>query len=194
MWDMNVLYSDTTADNDVVGVGPGLCYVYMHNPTSTTQGGSLTDGGSQVGTPGSLAPLQIAAYYGACTYLDERIEPCGSSCDVCRGAGIETLVVHAAPGRRGSRVGGDAATAGAFAAAFEEAPVDAELFERLRVTRKRLADAEGVPAYIIFSDAVLRAMAARVPKSEAELLAIPGIGPVKLARYGASFLETLREG
>jgi ATP-dependent DNA helicase RecQ len=89
-------------------------------------------------------------------------------------------------------VGADPRTAGAFAAAFEAAPVNPELFERLRATRKRLADAEGVPAYIIFSDAVLRHMAARVPASAAEMLAIPGIGPVKLERYGAAFLDALR--
>ena len=53
---------------------------------------------------------------------------------------------------------------------------------------------EGVPAYIVFSDAVLRAMAARLPRSEAELLDVPGVGPAKLQRYGEAFLEVLREG
>jgi len=96
--------------------------------------------------------------------------------------------------RSASRVGVDPRTTGAFSAAFEEAPVDHERFERLRATRKRLADAEGVPAYIIFSDAVLRHMAVLVPQTPAQLLAIPGIGPVKLERYGEAFLATLREG
>ena len=62
------------------------------------------------------------------------------------------------------------------------------------MTRKRLADAEGVPAYIIFSDAVLRHMAVLVPRTPAQMLALPGVGPVKLERYGEAFLETLREG
>jgi ATP-dependent DNA helicase RecQ len=60
--------------------------------------------------------------------------------------------------------------------------------------RKRLADAEGVPAYIVFSDAVLRQMAARLPRSRTELLQVSGIGPVKLDRYGEAFLEVLRGG
>ena len=53
-------------------------------------------------------------------------------------------------------------------------------------------DAESVPAYIVFSDAVLRQMAARVPKSPGEMLALSGVGPVKLERYGETFLEVLR--
>jgi ATP-dependent DNA helicase RecQ len=130
-------------------------------------------------------------------YLDETIPPCGSSCDVCRGTGIEALVAGTGSAgltpARASRVGaGDPRTAGAFAAAFETAPIDHDCFERLRATRKRLADAEGVPAYIIFSDAVLKHMAARLPRTPAEMLAIPGVGPVKLERYGEAFLETLR--
>ena len=60
--------------------------------------------------------------------------------------------------------------------------------------RKRLADAEGVPAYIVFSDAVLRGMAEHVPTSRTEMLTISGVGPVKLERYGEAFLEVLREG
>ncbi|MFN0151110.1 MAG: HRDC domain-containing protein [bacterium] len=59
--------------------------------------------------------------------------------------------------------------------------------------RKRLADAEGVPAYIVFSDAVLRQMAQSVPQTRAGLLALSGVGPVKLDRYGDAFLEVLRQ-
>ena len=69
----------------------------------------------------------------------------------------------------------------------------AQTFERLRALRKRLADAEGVPAYIVFSDAVLREMAKHAPRTRAELLGIPGVGPVKLERYGEAFLEALRD-
>ena len=56
------------------------------------------------------------------------------------------------------------------------------------------ADGEGVPAYIVFSDAVLARLAAARPTDEAGLLAVPGVGPTKLARYGAAFLRVLREG
>ena len=80
-------------------------------------------------------------------------------------------------------------------AELREADPEADaLFEKLRVVRKRLADAEGVPAYIVFSDAALRGMAARRPRTEGELLQVPGVGPVKLVRYGAAFLDALREG
>ena len=64
---------------------------------------------------------------------------------------------------------------------------------RLRALRRSLADAEGVPAYIVFSDAVLARMAATRPTDDAGLLAVPGIGPAKLARYGAAFLRELEK-
>jgi ATP-dependent DNA helicase RecQ len=117
--------------------------------------------------------------------FDEEIAPCGGSCDACRGEGIEALVGKA-PAREVRP-----ARAGAMLAA-ELSPEDAERFERLRALRKRLADAEGVPAYIVFSDAVLRQMAARVPRTRSELLALSGVGPAKLERYGEAFLEALR--
>ncbi len=125
----------------------------------------------------------------ACAYFDEALEPCGGSCDACRGITVADLVV-AAPGR-GTREPGRARTGPAFA---DEAPENPELFARLRAVRKRIADAEGVPAYIVFSDAVLRGMAARVPRDARELLAVPGVGPVKLERYGEAFLAELRRG
>jgi ATP-dependent DNA helicase RecQ len=128
-------------------------------------------------------------------YLDETIAPCGTSCDACRGVGIEALVVDVgtAAGSGGAREARVRAPGG-LGAAFENDPAGADRFERLRVLRRRLADAEGVPAYIVFSDAVLRQMAATVPETGAELLALPGIGPVKLERYGEAFLAALREG
>ncbi len=68
------------------------------------------------------------------------------------------------------------------------------LFEKLRALRKRLADERGVPAYIIFNDKVLRAMCDERPATAAELLAISGIGPKKLERYGQLFLDAIAEG
>jgi ATP-dependent DNA helicase RecQ len=131
-------------------------------------------------------------------HFDETIEPCATSCDACRGAGIETLVAmspgHAkasAPQRPTARVSGTGATAANGSAAASGNP---QLFERLRALRKRLADAEGVPAYIVFSDAVLRSMASSAPRTRAEMLEVPGVGPVKLERYGDAFLEALRDG
>jgi ATP-dependent DNA helicase RecQ len=79
-------------------------------------------------------------------------------------------------------------------AADTDVEADADLFDRLRVLRRQIADAEHVPAYIVFSDAVLREMARRTPKTPNALLSVPGIGPAKLARYGEAFLEVLRSG
>ncbi len=113
-------------------------------------------------------------------YFDETMERCQGSCDQCRGTTFLDLV----------RVT-KAARAPAAAAPVPEA--DGELFQRLRALRRALADAESVPAYIVFSDAVLTRMAAERPTDEAGLLAVAGVGPAKLARYGQAFLRVLRE-
>jgi ATP-dependent DNA helicase RecQ len=67
-----------------------------------------------------------------------------------------------------------------------------ELLARLRIIRKELADQSNVPAFVIFSDRTLREMAASLPQSEQELLAVNGVGEVKLAKYGAILLEAIR--
>ncbi len=69
--------------------------------------------------------------------------------------------------------------------------VDEAVFERLRALRKRLADEQGVPAYVVFSDATLAAMAALKPTTAEALRKVSGVGPVKLARYGEAFLAVL---
>jgi ATP-dependent DNA helicase RecQ len=66
------------------------------------------------------------------------------------------------------------------------------LFEDLKALRRRLADAKGVPAYIVFSDATLLAMAAARPLNESELRNVSGVGPKKLETYGRAFLEVLQ--
>jgi ATP-dependent DNA helicase RecQ len=74
----------------------------------------------------------------------------------------------------------------------EDGAFDAALFERLRGVRKRLAGANQVPPYVIFSDKTLQEMCRRVPASAAELRRIAGVGDVKLARYGEAFIAELR--
>ncbi len=69
---------------------------------------------------------------------------------------------------------------------------DPELFERLRALRKELADREGVPPFVIFSDISLAEMAALLPETEAEFRGIHGVGRHKLERYGPSFLDEIR--
>ena len=72
-----------------------------------------------------------------------------------------------------------------------ETDAQRELFERLRQLRKRLADAEGVPPYIVFSDATLRNLCIDLPQTESEMLAVNGVGEVKLQRYGRTFLDEI---
>jgi DNA helicase-2/ATP-dependent DNA helicase PcrA len=66
--------------------------------------------------------------------------------------------------------------------------MDEELFARLREWRLGMASAQGVPAYVVFTDATLTALAERRPTSNAELVDIAGIGPRKLALYGQAVL------
>ena len=70
-------------------------------------------------------------------------------------------------------------------------PVSDDLFQRLRALRKQLADEQGVPPYVVFSDATLRELAARKPATLTAFRAIGGVGDVKLERYGTVFLEAL---
>lgn len=70
-------------------------------------------------------------------------------------------------------------------------PADEALFEQLRALRRELAQAQGVPAYVVFSDLTLAEMAARRPATAQELLAVAGVGQTKLERYGATFLAAL---
>jgi ATP-dependent DNA helicase RecQ len=128
-----------------------------------------------------LADAPGCRWQGVVAYFDERIDPCGESCDVCRGTKFVDMVQ---PIRR---------TAEPVRTAVTFEPADDALFQRLRALRRQIADAESVPAYIVFSDAVLVRMAEARPTDEAALLSIAGIGPAKLARYGDAFLRVLRE-
>jgi len=70
---------------------------------------------------------------------------------------------------------------------------DRPLWDALRACRKRLADAQNVPPYVIFHDATLRAMLADHPQNARELRAVSGVGDSKLERYGEAFLAVLRD-
>ena len=77
------------------------------------------------------------------------------------------------------------------------APLAAEdlpLFDRLRALRKRLADARGVPPYVVFSDVTLRGLAAARPQTKDDFLAIVGIGEKKYADFGADFAAEIAGG
>jgi len=69
---------------------------------------------------------------------------------------------------------------------------DLDLWDALRACRKRLADENNVPPYVIFHDAALMQMAADKPQTPDAFLAISGVGQTKLERYGSAFLEIVR--
>jgi ATP-dependent DNA helicase RecQ len=73
-------------------------------------------------------------------------------------------------------------------------PVDDPLFERLRAWRAEAAREHGVPAYVIFHDATLRAIAEIQPTSLHDLRGVAGIGAKKLEAYGDAILEVVSEG
>jgi ATP-dependent DNA helicase RecQ len=112
-------------------------------------------------------------------YFGERIERCETSCDRC--THLDTGLASAPAPR---------IVAPIASAAPDHDP---DLFEALRALRKRLADDRGVPAYVVFNDATLREMAARRPTTEAEFLAISGVGAAKLTTYGPDFLALLSD-
>ena len=67
-----------------------------------------------------------------------------------------------------------------------------DLFEELRRVRMRLADGEGVPPYVVFSDATLIEMAAFLPQDMSEMQKLSGVGAFKLDKYCPAFLEVIK--
>ena len=117
-------------------------------------------------------------HQGLAAYLGERIAPCGASCDLCSGVDLLALAPRTAKARAPLPV--------------KPAEGDEALFSALKALRKRLADEKNIPAYVVFSDATLQQMARFKPQSDAEFLALGGVGPKKLVQYGDAFLALLR--
>ncbi len=88
-----------------------------------------------------------------------------------------------APRRRGA----------AAPAAVAAPPREQALFERLRALRKQLSDVQGVPPYVVFSDASLRQMAQRQPVTLSDFASVSGVGDRKLAQYGPAFIAAIRD-
>jgi ATP-dependent DNA helicase RecQ len=123
-------------------------------------------------------------------YFGETLPPKCESCDQCLKEDIsESVKSLAKRAKKASFV-----ASGVEPAARVRATVpaeDSELFEELKRLRAKLASERRVPAYVVFSDATLIEMAHRRPKSEAELLAISGVGTKKLETYGEVFLSLI---
>lgn len=72
---------------------------------------------------------------------------------------------------------------------FSEDP----LFVELRKLRKEIAEREGVPPFVVFSDASLKDMCLKVPQTLEEFLQVNGVGEQKLTRYAEAFLAVIME-
>jgi DNA helicase-2/ATP-dependent DNA helicase PcrA len=72
------------------------------------------------------------------------------------------------------------------------APTEADaVMKRLKAWRLERAKADEVPAYVVFHDSTLQAIAEAAPRDLADLSAISGVGPAKLDKYGAEILGVL---
>jgi ATP-dependent DNA helicase RecQ len=127
----------------------------------------------------------VLRYFGDPAAMDA----CGA-CDNCLG----TAPAREAAGRRGAR-GERSRPKPASAATASGADLEREnaAAARLRTLRRELSTKAGVPAYFVFTDATLQALARERPTTPEALLAVPGIGPVTAERYGHALLAALRE-
>jgi DNA helicase II / ATP-dependent DNA helicase PcrA len=104
----------------------------------------------------------------------DRRRPVSISCRICGTA------LLSGPERKLGRCGGC------------PSDIDEELHARLQDWRARVAAGQKVPAYVVFTDATLVALAERKPAGVAELIEIAGIGPRKLSSYGAAVLALVK--
>ncbi|MRX44431.1 DNA helicase RecQ [Agromyces kandeliae] len=125
--------------------------------------------------------LQTVGEYGVLTLTDASAEVLSGS----RQVSFRTEPERPVRASRSSRA--------AAPAAADLEPRDAELFEALRAWRASEAREQGVPAYIVFGDATLRAVAVRRPAAVAELDGISGIGAKKLDAYGEALVRVVAE-
>lgn len=76
---------------------------------------------------------------------------------------------------------------------IQHAEINTGFFDALRSLRKRIADEEGVPPYVIFTDSTLRDMCEKRPANSDAMRKVKGVGEVKLDKYGAQFLAAIAE-
>ncbi len=118
---------------------------------------------------------EILKYFGQ----HQGREGCGH-CSVCRPEEQRASVVKLA------------AAKAAKLQAIDEKDLDLDKLQKLKALRLSLARQAGVPAFVVFTDATLRAMCAHLPQTKEELLQIPGVGVRKCEQYGAEFLALLQ--
>jgi ATP-dependent DNA helicase RecQ len=131
-------------------------------------------------------------------HFAENVPVCRESCGNCTQRDLVGEARSLARDATANEFGRAARSAESLAAGRKEpassdteAAPHAELFDRLRALRKRLADERKVPAYVVFSDRTLQAMAVLKPRTSGRLLEIHGVGQKKLEEYGDHFLTEL---
>ena len=155
-----------------------------------------------------LVERTVCRHQALVAHFDERIAACGTSCDACTGETLESRMAKSGASSfgefdddgalrervRGARTPSKGSSSGSSSSLDVDAldPDERELFDELKALRRMLADEARVPAYIVFGDRVLLEMVARHPRTQAELLQVPGVGYAKLERYGDAFLDVLR--
>ncbi|MDR0397034.1 MAG: ATP-dependent DNA helicase [Oscillospiraceae bacterium] len=130
-------------------------------------------------TGGGCLRARLLRYFG-----EKPPVRCGS-CGNCAGPRIAESILAAAqaePAVRAARVKPKREASSA---------VDAELFERLKELRLSVAKAQGIPAYMVFSNATLEDMCRKHPRTLAAMLNVAGVGEHKVRAYGARFLQVL---
>ena len=117
-------------------------------------------------------------------YFGDRMSACGDNCDDCKPSELfrEHELVRTKAGKESTR-----------RQPRTVEPGSNQLFVQLKALRRQIADDQGVPAFVVFSDATLLEMVVHHPTTESEFLDVPGVGAVKLQRYGAAFLQLLRD-
>jgi ATP-dependent DNA helicase RecQ len=103
----------------------------------------------------------------------------------------KTLPREERKGAKKPAAAGLADRADKIAKRFSDTPIDENLYEALRKLRSDIANEQNLPAYVIFHDSTLSKMCAALPKTGEELLNVPGVGKVKLEKYGERFLEAI---
>lgn len=77
--------------------------------------------------------------------------------------------------------------------AAQQHKIDDTIFEKLRTLRKEIAEVQHIPPFVVFSDATLKDMCSKLPRTEEAMLQVSGIGQFKLEKYGRKFLELIKE-
>jgi DNA helicase II / ATP-dependent DNA helicase PcrA len=130
----------------------------------------------------------------AASYWLENIEAAIKSMDAGCSADWQTILRDMKERVAAARAAGVPGAPGTKRATIEVgSKADPDLFQRLKAWRMTESRHSGVPAHTVLHDTSLAAIAQARPTNEAELAAVPGVGSVKVTRYGAALLLVVRE-